>query len=456
MKRILNQSEDAFTVQFDSDHEDNFIDELFRVSSSYHHIAVEHSQLVLAMLYINRSLFIHLSNENRLNLPLKILMGDYYSSLFYHAIVKGKLTSLLPFLAGKLKVIYTTTPLDFSKIDLSHWLDECYQILGDDKEAPHSKKISPQMLENISEESFMTRMRDLNHASTDQMPQEVAKMMEAVLQNEGKNFRSKLIYVLAKDHINQHTVSLASAFDLIHLASLIHDDMVDGANVRRNAPALHLKYSTEKALVIGNLFFVQSLAFLADIDNNVIHRQCADLMCDMTKGELLQQQVRYNVHAAKKHYLDIVKTKTAQLIKTIGTTTALVSGYSINETDALEQMALFFGMGYQLRDDLLDFTASREKIGKDVYHDLKQGYFTYPIIIASENQSFKSALETYMDSCNQVAFSGLTTHASFLKALKDTKSLKLDYADQALTFVRKLESKRLRTDLTRLIAILYN
>ncbi|MGE9214599.1 polyprenyl synthetase family protein [Exiguobacterium aurantiacum] len=186
---------------------------------------------------------------------------------------------------------------------------------------------------------------------------------------------------------------VAASLELIHMASLVHDDVIDDATLRRGKPTVMERYDERVAMYTGNTLFGEAIRLVSEIDSPDVMQIMADTMELICVGEINQIQDQYDWTQSPKRYLDRIARKTALLIETSCAAGAVVSGAS---PDVVKQLRLFgydIGMAFQMTDDLLDFTAKSFQLGKPVGEDLKHGHKTLPLFYSAENPEFFDRLQ---------------------------------------------------------------
>jgi len=179
----------------------------------------------------------------------------------------------------------------------------------------------------------------------------------------------------------------STIFEYLHAATLLHDDLVDGAALRRGKPAAHHVYGNETAVLTGDFLLARALSIAADTRDIDIIRIIADITEQMSQGEIQQLHNRGRLDLSEAQYMDVIKRKTAVLIEGACQSGALVARAPQSMAESLKQYGHRIGMAFQMADDLLDYTSDTPGLGKAVGADLKEGKLTLPVIIALKNAS---------------------------------------------------------------------
>lgn len=177
-------------------------------------------------------------------------------------------------------------------------------------------------------------------------------------------------------------IPLAMALELIHMASLVHDDVIDDSYTRRGIPTVKANWGDQISIYTGTYLFAQSLILIAKCDNPVISRILADISVKMCEGEIQQIVSCFDAKQTIKDYFFRIKRKTALLISASCELGAVACGAPEYHIKALERFGYYLGMAFQIGDDILDLTSNQRVLGKPVGSDLRQGIVTLPVIFA--------------------------------------------------------------------------
>jgi octaprenyl-diphosphate synthase len=179
----------------------------------------------------------------------------------------------------------------------------------------------------------------------------------------------------------QKIVDIAAGFELIHSATLIHDDINDGGSTRRGRVTVYKKYGIHNAVVTGDFLFAKAFQLGGAFDKTVV-ATTADACAALAEGEILQNRYRHRKDLTVDTYLQVAERKTAQPIKAGAMVGAYLAGGSTEEIESLGKFGLDLGVAFQIVDDILDFTGDEKKTGKMVANDLKEGNLTLPSLLA--------------------------------------------------------------------------
>ncbi|GAV25450.1 heptaprenyl diphosphate synthase component II [Carboxydothermus islandicus] len=205
-----------------------------------------------------------------------------------------------------------------------------------------------------------------------------------LLKAGGKRLRPAFALLAAKlgDYDFEKVKPLAVALELIHMATLVHDDVVDNSMLRRGLPTVKANWGNKMSIHIGDRIFAKSLLLIDACKNNYVAKVLAEVSVKMTAGEIQQLNGAKNISTSIKEYLIKIKRKTALLLSASCELGGIMANVSPRVVYALKQYGLYVGMAFQIVDDILDFTADEKVLGKPVGSDLRQGLITLPVLLA--------------------------------------------------------------------------
>ncbi|MGY4690111.1 heptaprenyl diphosphate synthase component II [Salibacterium sp. K-3] len=206
----------------------------------------------------------------------------------------------------------------------------------------------------------------------------------------GKRIRPVFVLLSAKfGHYEIDRIKhIAVALELIHMASLVHDDVIDDADLRRGSKTIKARWDNRVAMYTGDYIFAKAIEKASFFENEAIHRVISNAMMEMCLGEIEQIRDQYNWDQHFKTYLRRIKRKTALLIAVSCQLGAISAGASRKDQNRLYYYGYNVGMSYQIIDDILDFTGTEKELGKPAGGDLKQGNVTLPALYAMHHDSF--------------------------------------------------------------------
>ena len=216
----------------------------------------------------------------------------------------------------------------------------------------------------------------------------------------GKRLRPAFVLLAARlfsDRID-YAIPLAAAVELIHMASLVHDDVIDNSQLRRGQPTVKNKWGNRVSLYTGNYVLAQSLRLVAKYQRQDVLAVLADASMRICEGEIKQMRSCYNIEQGLKDYLRRIDRKTALLISVSCQLGAMISSAGENDILALKRYGYYLGMAFQVTDDILDYVANEDILGKPVGSDIRQGVITLPAIYALKYDDHREELARLLSS----------------------------------------------------------
>jgi octaprenyl-diphosphate synthase len=210
----------------------------------------------------------------------------------------------------------------------------------------------------------------------------IRKVGEYVLSSGGKRIRPALLLLSAKlcSYQGDRHVPLASVIEFIHTATLLHDDVVDNANLRRGLASANTLWGNEASVLVGDFLFSKSFSLMvADGDLEVLKVLSAATTI-IAEGEVLQLISTSDMDLTEERYIEVVKCKTAILLSAACQAGAILGKALPEQEAALRDFGMSLGIAFQLMDDTLDYVASEKQFGKSIGHDLEEGKITLPLI----------------------------------------------------------------------------
>ena len=219
----------------------------------------------------------------------------------------------------------------------------------------------------------------------------VSDVLSHIRQRGGKRMRPILMLLIAKNFGNVTKVTQHSAIglELLHTASLVHDDVVDESEERRGQASVNASYNNKVAVLTGDFILSTALLHVSYTNNQRIIENLAQLGRTLASGELLQLQNISNQEISEEVYYDVIKQKTAVLFESCASIGAMSAGASDEEVAQAAEFGRNLGIMFQIRDDIFDYYDSKE-IGKPTGNDMAEGKLTLPVIYALNNTNFES------------------------------------------------------------------
>ncbi|WP_254174891.1 solanesyl diphosphate synthase [Planktothrix pseudagardhii] len=271
---------------------------------------------------------------------------------------------------------------------------------------------------------------------------------------KGKRVRPAIVLLISRTTMPDQNITLkhrrlAEITEMIHTASLVHDDVVDDAEMRRGVPTVHSLFNNRVAVLAGDFLFAQSSWYLANLDNLEVVKLLSQVIMDLAEGEIQQGLNRFDTGLSIEAYLEKSYYKTASLIANSSKAAGVLSGVSTQQAEDLYNYGRHVGLAFQIVDDILDFTGVTEELGKPAASDLKSGNLTAPTLYALEE---KPSLEALIE--REFAQEGDLEQALTLikdsSGIQRSRELASDHAQQAVKYIESFqvcESRQVLIDL---------
>jgi heptaprenyl diphosphate synthase len=245
-------------------------------------------------------------------------------------------------------------------------------------------------------EDFERRLHDTVRA--DLGP--VADAMEQILEAGGKRLRPALVFLaaaLGRPKDLSDVSRAAMAIEFIHNATLIHDDLIDGAPTRRGLRTIHESLGPNPAIIIGDYYFAKGANLMSQIGNPSIDALLSQTVMTICFGEMLQLTSQRRYDQSLDEYYAKIERKTAVLLAASTYCGAVLGGLEEAQVEAMRRFGRLLGMSFQIADDVLDYLATEAEVGKPVGNDLKQGTVTLPLMLARHDPAVDGKLDAILE-----------------------------------------------------------
>jgi len=284
----------------------------------------------------------------------------------------------------------------------------------------------------------------------------VGEIGRYIQEGGGKRVRPALLLLASRiaGYRGDRAVLLASTVEFIHTASLLHDDIIDEATVRRGRRSVNSRWGNDITVLLGDFLYTKSMAMALSQDNLRILRLLSDVTLRLIEGEILEIERNGNIHVTEEDHLDIIRRKSADLFAACTQIGAILGEVGEARERALRSYGLNLGICFQMVDDLLDFTAEEKTLGKPVANDLREGKVTLPMIFllrrggAAGAEKVKAVLADRAFS--RVTRDEIVRMARDCGALEEARALAERYAEAARHDLRGFEPSPYRDALEAL------
>ncbi|MCK5139521.1 MAG: polyprenyl synthetase family protein, partial [Thermodesulfovibrionia bacterium] len=223
--------------------------------------------------------------------------------------------------------------------------------------------------------------------SLDTVAPAISMVGKHLLMGGGKRIRPILAILCSKlfGYNGEKASILACSVECIHTASLLHDDVVDGANIRRGRPPAHSLWGNQAVILVGDYLYSNALRLVNSLESRKIMDVFSTATARMSEGELIQlhkkdECKKGNFKISEEHYMRIITGKTAILMSAACGSGAIIGNATLEKEEALFNFGLKLGMAFQIADDILDYMAEEKNLGKSLGKDLEEGKITLPLI----------------------------------------------------------------------------
>lgn len=209
------------------------------------------------------------------------------------------------------------------------------------------------------------------------------EVLSYIRSRSGKQLRPLLVLLSAQicHSITEKTIYTATALEMLHNASLVHDDVVDSSDTRHGIPAVHAQWNNKVAVLTGDYMLAKVIALIAEVRNTRILEIISSLGQSLSSGEVLQLHIGQSMWIDEERYLQIINQKTAQLFQSCAEAGGESAGCTQRQRTALKEYGRLLGLCFQIKDDIFDYS-DLEDLGKPTMSDLRDGKVTLPLIIA--------------------------------------------------------------------------
>lgn len=270
------------------------------------------------------------------------------------------------------------------------------------------------------------------------------EILDYISSNCGKQLRPLLVLLSAQvcQSITKKTLFTAAALEILHNASLVHDDVVDSSDTRHGVAAVHTKWSNKVAILTGDYLLAKVIALITEVRNTRILEIVSQLGQSLSSGEVLQLHIGTSMWISEEQYLRIINQKTAQLFQSCAEAGAESAGCTQRQRTALREYGHLLGLCFQIKDDIFDYS-DLEDIGKPIMSDLRDGKVTLPLIIALQRAPKPEA-----DHIKQLGekVTACTDEAEISKMLQEIKSFVLRFQGNEYAVQKMLRYKEKATE----------
>lgn len=277
----------------------------------------------------------------------------------------------------------------------------------------------------------------------------IRQVSEYIINSGGKRLRPALVILSAGafGYSGKYHHNLAAIVEFIHTATLLHDDVVDVSELRRNRATANAIFGNAASVLVGDFLYSRAFQMMVEIDNMRIMQILADATNIIAEGEVLQLLNCRNSNISEKNYLEIIRYKTAKLFEAATRLGAVISNVNSEEEEAIAVYGMRIGTAFQLIDDLLDYSGNCDHTGKNLGDDLTEGKATLPLIYAMETGSSEQSavIRNAIENGGEKNFYEILQIIQLTGALDYTKrqaEIESEIASKAISFLSNSEHKK--------------
>ena len=254
------------------------------------------------------------------------------------------------------------------------------------------------ILNPISEQLQLVDARLKEFSESSELPS-LEDLLIHVFDSSGKLARPALTLLTAGFHPNdgEKVITMATAVEMLHVATLIHDDTVDESDTRRGRVTVSSSWGQHTAVLLGDYVFAASATYVCSTGNIRVIKRFSETIMDLSRGQMQETANSRDIQRGMDDYLERIYFKTASLFSTSGESGAILSGASEPIVESLKTYSEKIGLAFQVVDDVLDITGTPQEIGKPVGSDLLNGVITLPTIYAIEESDCRKKVESFLD-----------------------------------------------------------
>ncbi len=288
----------------------------------------------------------------------------------------------------------------------------------------------------------------------------LSEMLSYALSTRGKGVRPLIVMLSAALNSANNIVSrrawvAATMVEMIHLSSLIHDDVIDSSDMRRGKPSLNAKWQSRKAILVGDYILGRTLTLGMSSGQYDIVAHISKSIAILCEGEVIQDDYASKSSMTREGYIEIINKKTASLISISASAGALAAGAPASKIDNMRRFGEYIGMAFQIQDDILDYSPNA-KTGKPTNGDLREGKITLPLLHIIENSTAEERIEIIelLKRCNSdsSAIEELQQRVERGGGVEFAAEVMAAYIERATAILGQYEASKYRTALMNLCA----
>ena len=287
----------------------------------------------------------------------------------------------------------------------------------------------------------------------------VKDLYDYIFDKSGKKVRASisLISSYGMNKNQQNRVKLAAIIELLHTATLVHDDIIDNSDLRRGKTTVNVAWSNSHGVLIGDFIYSKAFMLMNEIGNFKVIDELSSATNKIAEGELMQLANKNNLNTSLQQLKKISYYKTGRLFEASAKSAAMLSGKSIPFIENISKAAKLIGIAFQVRDDLLDYGVSKGNIGKPEMQDILEDKITYPLYFALKYSNKKDSSKILKKLKNKdFSIEEVADFVSSSNAFNKCNSLIQSYSNEISKCINKISNKEIRDEMLNLSESLKN
>lgn len=290
-----------------------------------------------------------------------------------------------------------------------------------------------------------------------QAPGELGQRMNTIMSRKGKRVRSTLLFLLAGTGEQNYSLDRAArasaSVEMLHLASLVHDDVIDATSLRRGMVTAHEEWGNKMAVLVGDYILSQSMELVVGDEDRRLAVIVARASSRLVAGEILELDLAGRLDASFSQYMSVIEGKTGALLDATARCGAILAGHNAEMVESCGRMGMDFGVAFQIIDDLLDFGIGASDLGKATFSDIANGLLTLPVILylrsagAEANLEFADLIAQAKEPAIQERIKGLLEQSG---SFSEAQGIALLHTARALEVLNSLPPSTGREQLVRM------
>lgn len=314
----------------------------------------------------------------------------------------------------------------------------------------------------LIDKSYETELKLVNKLIKDEIINEtvIQELYDYIFKKNGKQLRPllSLISSSADKRKNSKRVQVAAIIELLHTATLVHDDVVDESPLRRGVETINNFWTNSHGVLMGDFIYSKAFMLMVDISNIDILNELSKATNDISKGELIQLDLIGKEDISLNQLKKVSYYKTGRLFEASAKCGAILVAKSDQKyINNISDFAKNLGIAFQIKDDMLDYSSNAKRLGKPILQDLREGKITYPFYFAMQKADLKDKkyLLSILGLKNKTSVSKVLKKIELLGGIRETEILLKSYINKSIQLANKIDNKKIREEMLNLTKFSY-